>query len=350
MVYDTRIPLYFVGWNYHESAAVPLKRFLMSSASPFEVKAIVHQVVMAPEVDGIEIIQSEEFLALTKIRKIQAVLMVKDDFSRTLWLRWGRNAGIEWLDEGELLLQGARALSSNGMTVDLGILKLPCAFNAELISALRVYLGAWSDTTSNNIFRSYLQFLETGILSPLRSVANSSLEHPMRQAAARSVSACTEELGGGIAWEVATHRSSFLEQIVLMAGRRQWRYAYSSDDGQRSLDQARILRTLLSPLGINPMASWLEVRNENYLEHPLPEFDLPRWADIPCFVRIDVAQPVKVASQLFDKSAELRAWIRVGRTPKQLLDLLEHFPIDAMALDCDRPGPLGLQVRLKTKP
>lgn len=349
MDFEARKPLYFVGWNYHESIGVPLKRLLMDSASPFDVKAIVHQEVMAPEVDGIAVIQNEEFLALAKDQKLQAVLMVKDDLSRSLWLRRGREAGIEWLDEGELFLQGEQAVRSNGTAVDLGILKLPDAFDAKSISPLRAYIGGWPDATSNGVFRSYLQFLETGVLSPLRSVASYSVEHPLRQTNARSVSACVEELGEGIAWEIATHRSSFLEQVVLIVGRRRWRYAYSSDDYQRSFVEARILRMLLSPLGIIPMASWLKAGDDNYLEHLLEGFDLPRWSDIPRFVRIDVAEPVKVANQLSDKGGELRAWIRVGRTPKQLLDLLKRFPIDDMALDCDRPGPLGLQVRLRTK-
>lgn len=345
-----RQPIYFVGWNYHEPSGVPLKRLLMNAASPFEVKAIVHQVVMAPEVDGIPVIQNDEFLSLAKTNKIQAVLMVKDDFSRSLWFRRGRDAGIEWLDEGELLLQGEKAARNHGVNVDLGILKLPEAFDQALIEPLRAYSGAWPDAASNGVFRAYLQFLETGVLSPLRSASLFSVEHPMRQVGARSVSACAEDLGGGIAWEIATHRSSFLEQIVLIAGRHHWRYAYSSNTHDRTTANASILKKLLTPLSIQPAASWFDIDAEgNYSEKVIANFDTPDWKEVPYFIRVDVDMPLKIVDKIFVMSKQLHAWIRIGHTPKQLLELLQRFPINNMTLDCDRPGPLGLQVKLRSK-
>ena len=109
--------------------------------------------------------------------------MVKDELSRSLWLRRGREAGVEWLDEGELLLRGERAALAQGAEVDLGILKLPQAFDHDLVHQLQLYEGSWPDTRSNGIFRAYLQFLETGILSALRSTSLFRVEHPMRQVA-----------------------------------------------------------------------------------------------------------------------------------------------------------------------
>lgn len=345
---NARKPLYFVGWDYFEPLGLPLKRLLMNAAGPFEVKAIVHQVVMAPEVDGIEVIQTEEFLTLAKGNKLQAVLMVKDELSRSLWLRRGRDVGIDWLDEGELLLQAKKALSAQSANIDLGILKLPEAFDHELIEPLATYAGAWPDAASNGVFRAYLQFLETGVLSPLRSASVFRIDHPMRQAGARSIAACAADLNGGLAWEIATHRSSFLEQVVLVAGRHHWRYAYSADTQERGIADVLILKGLLSPLGSQPAASWFDIDTAgNYTEHALPAFDVPVRSGLPYFVRVDVDLPLKIVTRLFEESEKLTAWVRVGRTPRQLLQLLQHFPISNMALDCDRPGPLGLQVRLK---
>lgn len=343
-------PLYFVGWNYHEPSGVPLKRLLMNPASPFEVKAIVHQVVMAPDVDGVPVIQNDEFLALAKTTKLQAVLLVKDDFSRSVWLRRGREVGIEWLDEGELLLQAEKSMRTQGKSVDLGVLTLPEAFDHELLQLLRPYEGAWLDAASNCVFRAYLQFLETGVLGPMRSTSVFNDEHPMRQTGKRSISANTDALGGGIAWEIATHRSSFLEQVVLVSGKQNWRYAYSSNTLKRGTADVESLQNLLTPLGIRVAASWLEFDAEGYyLEHCISGFDLAICKNLPCFVRIDVDQPLKVVDRFYAINGQLRAWVRVGRRPKQLLDLLQNFPIDNMTLDCDRPGPLGLQVRLKSE-
>lgn len=350
MQLNAREPIYFVGWNYHEPIGVPLKRLLMNEASPFEVKAIVHQVVMAPEVDGIPVIQNDQFLEIAKNCKAKALLMVKDDLSRSLWLRRGREVGIEWLDEGELLLRGETLLRARGSTVDLGILQLPSAFDHEAIEPLRAYEGKWPDAASNGVFRSYLQFLETGILSPLRAAAVFNVEHPMRQTGMRSVAIRAAKLAGGLAWEIATRRSSFLEQAVMVAGQHRWNYAFSSDVLENSKSDARVLEKLLLPLGIRPAASWFEANGEDgYVAHEIAGFDLPRWSGVPCFVRMDVERPSKLASQLAEVGSPLCAWIRVGRTPNQLLTLLKRFPIADMALDCDRPGPLGMQVRLQSK-
>ena len=342
-----RLPIYFVGWNYHESLSVPLKRLLMSPSSPFEVKAIVHQVVLAPEVDGIEIIQQDEFLSLAKTKKLYAVLMVKDELSRSLWLRRARDAGVEWLDEGELLLRGERAASAQGSEVDLGVLKLPQAFDHDLVHQLKAYADSWPDARSNGVFRAYLQFLETGILSALRSTSIYRVEHPMRQTGARSVAACVDQLGAGIAWEIASRRSSFLEQVMLVAGRHSWQYAYSGDSQMHSTNDAKTFRALFTPLGIEPTASWFELdESRTYSDRAISGFDAPRWKDTPCFFNIDVEWPSAIVDRFFEKSVPVLAWIRVGRTPRQLLELLQRYPINCMALDCDRPGPLGLQVSI----
>ena len=320
----------------------------MSPSSPFEVKAIVHQVVLAPEVDGIAIIQQDAFLELAKTQKLQAVLMVKNELSRSLLLRGARDAGVEWLDEGELLLLGERTARAQGAEIDLGILKLPQAFDHELAHQLRAYADSWQDARSNGVFRAYLQFLETGILSALRSTSLFRVEHPMRQTGARSVAACVDQLGAGIAWEISSHRSSFLEQVMLVAGRHSWQYAYSGDSQMPSTNDAKILRSLFKPLNIEPVVSWFELdENRTYSERTISGFDAPSCKDTPCFLNIDVEWPLTIVDKFFKKSVPLLAWIRVGRTPRQLLELLQRFPINCMALDCDRPGPLGLQVTLK---
>ncbi len=343
-----RTPVYFVGWNYHEPLGVPLKRLLASSACPFEVKAIVHLAVLAPEVDGIPIIQNDAFLALAKTQKVKAVMMVKDELSRALWFRNSRDLGIKWLDEGELLRSGAQAARDHNAQVDLGVLSLPDAFDATSLEKLRTYSGQWPDAASNGVFRAYLQFLETGLLTPLRSAYAFRVEHPVQQTGGRSVSAIVDELQGGLAWEISAQRTSFLEQVALVVGAQAWRFAFSAEAPSDSAQGAQLLRNMLLPLGTHLASSWFELSAEyNYTEHALPNFELPNLTSSEtCFLRVDAARPLQLVERFLNRSVSLHAWIRVGRQPTQLLELLQKLPIGSMTLDCDRPGPHGLQVRL----
>jgi hypothetical protein len=328
---------------------VPLKRLLMHEASPYAVTAIVHQEVMAKDVDGIPVIQNDEFLSIAKTTKVQAVLMLKDEMSRSLWLRRGHEVGLQWLDEGQIFLRTEHELRGSGVSMDLGILQLPEAFNEPALSQLKAHSNEWRDLTSKGIFRAYLQFLESGILSPLKSVANSRPEHPVRQTGEANIAACVSQLGGGLAWEIATDRTSFIEQVVLVAGMQPWTYASSSINRTKALFNATALKRLLSPLGIGPMASEFDVSDRGrIIEREIEGFKLPQWEGKPRFVRLDVEEPASIAAQLSKDGGQLCAWIRVGRSPRQLLELLQLFPIEEMSLICDRPGPLGLQVQLRT--
>jgi len=341
---NIRKKLYFIGWDYTTPHSVMLKRALMNDAFPWQPTAIVHDAVWVDSVDGIPLMLTENFLEIASAGQVSAVLVIKDEFHRALWLRHVRDHGITLIDEGELFREYAALLKAEGNHCQLGIMDLPDAFDDEAHQALSAYKGLWKDATSNCIFNTYLNFLETGLISQLRGVTQYNSEHPFFQPQKSRLTELFNEAKTGLIWEIANARSAFLEQAVFQGSNGALDYAFSAMDDVAVKAEAKRLMLLLKSLGIEPAISQLKmvdgfVTQQAVAEYSVPDLSIPRK-----LVRIDVDDPVDLLDLLDQTSEVLCAWVRIGKTPRQLLRVLEKFAIDDLSLRCDRPGPLGLQL------
>lgn len=344
-----RKKLYFIGWDYSSPRSVPFKRALQDRNFPWEPVALVHDNVLIDVVDGITLMTTEDFLAQCVPGQTTAMLFFHDEQQRSLWQRRGREYGIQWVDQGELLMDYAATLSHSGQSRDLGPMVLPQAFDPIARDALRAYRGRWPDAKSNQTFEAYLSFLDTGLTTPLSDVMSPLCEHPFYQDMAQRKSMQPCETKTTLVWEIAPTRTAFLEQVVLQSPSNRVNYAFSAMSAVSASSGAVRLKLLLQGLGISPAASYLQSENGALSQTGIDGFDLPDTAAPHKWLRLQVDDPASILQALQCNTQELLAHVRVGLQPKQLLQLLESHHIDAMTLICDRPGPLGLQVTINVK-
>lgn len=344
-----RQKLYFIGWEYNSADALPFKRALMDPAFPWEAVAVVHDQVLVDAVDGIALMTTADFLQHCTLQPTTALLFSTDSQQCSLWRRRGRDYGIRWVDQGELLLEYAKVLSETGQTRDLGPVHLPCAFDAQALQVLKVYQGRWSDRLSNQTFDAYLSFLETGLMTRLGEVMQPVCEHPFYQPAGQRLVTLSSSDQALLVWEIASARSAFLEQAILQNCDPSVRYAFSSLDACQARAEAVRLGLLLEGLGISPAVSCLSIADGRLSQEPIAGFALPDAGMARKWLRLDVADPARVLAVLGRGCTDLLAWVRLGQRPEQLLQLLASQPLASMTLSCDRPGPLGLQVCLDSR-
>lgn len=341
---SVRQKLYFIGWEYNSADSLPFKRALLDPAFPWEAVAVVHDQVLVDAVDGIALMTTADFLERCAQQPTTALLFCTDALQRSLWQRRGRDHGIRWVDQGELLLDYARVLSEIGQTRDLGPVHLPCAFDAQALQALKAYQGRWSDRLSNQTFDAYLSFLETGLMTRLGEVMQPVCEHPFYQPAEQRLATLSSSDQALLVWEIASARSAFLEQAILQNSGPSVRYAFSSLDACQARAESARLGLLLEGLGISPAISRLSIVDGQLSQEPIVGFALPDAGVGRKWLRLDVADPADVLTVLGRGCTDLLAWVRLGQRPEQLLQLLASQPLACMTLSCDRPGPLGLQV------
>lgn len=344
-----RKKLYFIGWEYRSSGSVSLKRALQDLNFPWESVAVVHDTVLIDAVDGIKLMTTEDFLAQCIPGETAAILFSRDEQQRNLWQRRGRDHGIQWIDQGELLMGYADSLRNSGQSRDLGPMILPQAFDSIAGDALRAYRGRWPDVKSNQTFEAYLSFLGTGLATRLSEIMQPLCEHPFYQADAQRRSIVPSETESTLIWEIAPARTAFLEQVVLQSPHNRFDYAFSAMNAVDATAGAARLKFLLQGLGISLAASSLQSEGGSLFQAGIEGFDLPDIAAPRKWLRLQVDDPVSILQALGRHTRDLLAHVRVGLRPRQLLQLLECYPIDAMALICDRPGPLGLQVTIDIK-
>ena len=344
-----RKKLYFIGWDYATPRSVPFKRALQDRNFPWEPVALVHDKVLMDAVDDIKLMTTEDFLAQCIPGQTTAMLFSHDEQQRSLWQRRGRDYGIQWVDQGELLMDYAATLSQSGQSRDLGPMILPQAFDPKACDALRAYRGLWPDALSNQTIEAYLSFLDTGLTTRLSEAMQPLCEHPFYQTAAQrhSMQPCENEATQ--AWEIAPKRTAFLEQVVLQTSGNHVKYAFSAMNAVSASGGAAQLKLLLQGLGITPAASTVQIENGELVQAGIDGFDLPDTAAPRKWLHLQVDDPALILQALGRQTRELLAHVRVGLRPTQLLQLLEHHPIETMTLVCDRPGPLGLQVTIHTR-
>ena len=343
-------PIYFIGWDYHSPVSTPLKRLLDHPLSPWRAAAIVHDEVWVPAVDGIPLITTESFLRHCRDNStgIKAVMKIKDSLHQKLWHRRAKDFGFACLDEGEIFLATERHLRNVGGSIDLGVLQLSDAQDADFIGSIRKSSSAFQDAESNAVLRAYLHFLDTGLLDSLRAVSKSTSENPLCAARPLSIAPWVTKFGEGMAWEIASQRTSFLEQVMLLAGgkARNWTYAFSSERKDAASREGSNINAIMNSLDIRVAASSIDIQNDLKQEvalegHPVPTLD---GRNVVC--RIDAVDPLPLIKAIRDNSAAAHLLVRVGKAPMQLANILENFSPSQIQLRCDRPGPLGLQAEL----
>lgn len=344
-----RKKLYFIGWDYSTPRSVPFKRALQDRNFPWEPVALVHDKVLIDAVDDIKLMTTEDFLAQCVPGQTMAMLFSQDEQQRSLWQRRARDYGIQWVDQGELLMDYATTLSHSGQSRDLGPMILPQAFDPKAGDALRAYRGRWPDARSNQTFEAYLSFLDTGLTTRLSEIMQPLCEHPFYQAATQRQSMPACETDTTLVWEIAPKRTAFVEQVVVQTPSSRVQYAFSAVKAVNAGGEAAKLKLLLQGLGITPAASSVHSENGELVQAGIDGFDLPDTAAPRKWLRLEVDDPASVLQALRRQTRELLAHVRVGLRPSQLLELLACHPIEAMTLICDRPGPLGLQVTINVK-
>jgi len=344
-----RKKLYFIGWDYNSPNSLPFKRALLDHNFPWEPVALIHDTVLVDTVDDIKLMTTEDFLAQCIPGETTAMLFSRDEQQCSLWRRRGRDHGIRWVDQGELMLDYAAVLTDSGQSRDLGPMILPQAFDPVAGDALRAFRGRWPDAKSNQTFEAYLSFLDTGLTTRLSETMQPLCEHPFYQAETQRQYMLPRETESTLVWEIAPKRSSFLEQVVLQSPNSRVNYAYSALNASDAKSGAARLKLLLEGLGIFPAASCLQSEGGELFQTGIDGFDLPDMAAPRKWLRLEAYDPAPLLKALGRQTRELLAHVRVGLRPKQLLQLLEQHSIDDMTLICDRPGPLGLQVTIDVK-
>lgn len=339
-----KIPLYFIGWDYASPRSIPLKRLFSSPDSPYIVKAIIHDHVWVPSVDDIPLMLTQDFLNLAKTEKgTKVFLAVKDSFHQLLWRRRSRELGFEFIDEGEVFLTSAKKVENKN--IDLGVFSIPEALAPQYLVELRGYSGKWPSEQSNHNFRAYLNFIEYGSLEPLNDA------YLLGRRGVWGNPDADKERGlaaGGIAWEIAERKSDFLDRALLLGGRKRWTLLSSFPNNAAGQTNAALVQEFadsvkakISTHLFGEENSDIQAHVETTLEHLSPGDAI--------VARIDVEAPCRIAKVLSQHPGHSYLWIRIGRSPRQLLELLKIFPIESMSLTCDRPGPLGLEVQVNTK-
>lgn len=336
--------LFFIGWDYMSSRHVMLKRVIADAEFPYRLGAIIHDEVYVDSVDGISLCRTQDFLQKEDLKSVTAILFVKDEHHVSLWRRRAREYGFNIVDEGEIFLEFASILRAKSVSVDLGAMKLPEAFDSEAEFELTHYRGRWPDAKSNRVFHAYLRFLETGLVASLLDTVEMTLEHPFFQDKGTGISALCAEVGGGLAWEVGQARTEFLEQVLLCGGFSS--FAFSSSDEFSARKEADRLSLLFKSLDIKPHASEVKVVGGSLCQLAVPGYEVPELTT-PILVRVDVDDPLPVLHYVEAADNDFIAIVRLGFSPCQLLRILQIFPIEHMTLSCDRPGPLGLQLVIK---
>lgn len=336
-------PLYFIGWDYHSPQLMSIKRLLSHPASPWEAKAIVHDEVWVPSVDGIPLMRSKDFLvACSNEPEINALLLVKDPIHHKRWLRRFKEYGITMLDEGEIFQSTSIYLEAQGQEMDLGVMNLPQTLSKERVADLSSYLTLLDDPISQETLRAYIHFLETGLLDGLRKITRIETDHPLSTTDGWMASLpWRSATGTALAWEVAAQRTSFLEQALLLssAATAKWSYALSfkeEKEGQR-------LSTLMRSFGIDPILSKISSETVN-IPYRTPSGSKNAY-NLIC-ARIDIPNPIPLLKTLENCDADVHLSVRLGRNAEQLIQILESFGHTHPTLRCDRPGPLGLFARL----
>ncbi|MGE8414554.1 MAG: hypothetical protein ACN6QY_19530 [Pseudomonas sp.] len=344
-----RKKLHFIGWDYSSPRSVPLKRALQDRDFPWEPAALVHDKVLIDTVDDIKLMTTEDFLAQCIPGQTTAILFSQDELQRSLWQRRGREHGIQWVDQGELLMDYAAKLSDSGQTRDLGPMILPQAFDPKGRDELKAYRGCWPDATSNQTFEAYLTFLDTGLTTRLSEIMQPLCEHPFHQAVAQRRSMLPCESTNTLVWEIAPKRTAFLEQVLLQSPSNRVDYAFSAADASNAKSEAARLKLLLQGLGITPAVSSVQIMDGELSQARIDGFALPDMTAPRKWLHLQVDDPASLLQALGRSTRDLLAQVRVGLCPEQLLQLLKCHSIESMTLICDRPGPLGLQVTINAQ-
>ena len=346
----SRTRIFFIGWDYHSPVSTPLKRLLEHPLSPWEAAGIVHDETWVPAVDGIPLMTTRRFLELCqdKSQEVLAVLKIKHEFHRKVWQRRAKEYGFNLLDEGEIFLATEAQLRESNEVIDLHVVQLSGDADATSIAALRGFRTSLHDARSNAVMHAYIQYLETGLLDPLRECAIAHGENPLCVPATPAHSWVSQR-DRGLAWEIAPRRSSFLDQTVLLAGgrARNWEFAFSSEDAEMARREATNLSFVFRPLGFAFSASTVHFRERFRQEQCSETLPPPQLNGQDVICRIDADQPMPLIDAVRKNSARSYFQIRVGKFPRQLADLLREFEPSQIRIECDRPGPLGIQVDLQ---
>lgn len=339
--------LYFVGWDYMSPVSVMLKRALRHPANPWQPRAIVHDQIWVPAVDDIPLMTTSHFLQQQDLTNSRVMLFIKDSHHRDLWLRRVRQHGLQLIDEGEFFTAFNAALLQSGQSANLGIMTLPDALDSSLLPQLQAYAPHWATPHARQVFSAYLQFLDSGLSSGLRKHMQTSGNHPMHKTRQPGVAEAMRELGHGLVWDIGQVRSPLLEQACLLQGLTDWHYAFSGNDASTVSRAMRQLQLLLSPLGIHPASAVLVQAGESLQLLPVAGHTLPNLDGRPILAHIDLPQPLPVIDYITRHSQQYVLTVRLGHRPADLLGILHRFPQERLSLSCDRPGPLGLNIRIR---
>jgi len=336
--------LHIVGWGYGNPRSTTLKALLAHPESPWSAVGIVHDEVWLASVDGIPLVKTTDFLAEAKDRSTPTyvLLQLQDPTQRQIWMRRVRDFGLHRLDEGEILREAAETFRVNGTRCDLGVVQLPECFDSiatEELAALPVH--NWFDAESGRVFNAYIAFLRSGLLIPLEKVCRLQSENPLPLSPEHLLGHHMQVMGRGVAWEVARWRSSFLEQVCMLGGRR-WQYAFSAEEDTVAAQQYQSLKTAMSTLAVDIRASTMA---HDGSQQAVGGTELLDWQGQPRVVRIDLDDPSPWAERFAHASGPCALWIALGRSPSQMLHVLERLRGGTWRLRCNRPGPLGLQLQ-----
>lgn len=340
-----RREFHLIGWAYNHPRSTPLKSLLLHAACPWKPAAIVHDEIWVDMADGIPLMRTETFLALTRKSpvRLRACLQLQEPMQRQLWTRLARDHGFDLLDEGEIIQDATRALQTAAQECDLGVAVLPHSLDAEGTTALVAMPSVvWADATSARVFDAYLRFLQTGLLSPFERVWALRPANPLSAHGDSRLHDFLVANLDGMGWEIASERSNFLEQVCLLAGRR-WRYAFSAPDDAAAQAGLALLRSATQTLEISFAGSVCQLDGT---QRPVEGATQPLLEASARAVRIDLQSPGPWALALTQARGRCRLWVAAGRHPRQMLQALEVFRAmpGELRLSCHRPGPLGLEL------
>lgn len=331
-------PLYFIGWDYHSPQSTPLKQLLAHSLSPWKAMAIVHDETYVSSVDGISLLRTQEFVDLCRRTPgLQAILKVKDPVHIKRWHRQAKELGITLLDDGEIFQTTSEHLRQTGAQMNLSVMALPHALEAEHAQALLDSMHALPDPLSRQTLRAYVHFIETGLLDGLRAATQPEAGHPLSSPNSWIASRpWTTAAAPALAWEVAPQCSGFLDQALLLTSARlpQWTHAFSTETREVAEQEGRRLRALWAPFGVEP-----HIAKATQPSLPIPH---PRFI----VAHVDQANPLPLLQRLATVGCATHLRVRLGHNVGQLVELLTHFGDTTPILRCDRPGPFGLHMCL----
>lgn len=339
-----RKELYVIGWGYDNPRSTTIKALLAHPESLWAAAGIVHDEVWLASVDGLPVVKTSDFLADVRARNTPTyvLLQLQEPTQRQIWMRRVRDYGLHLLDEGEILRETADTLRTNGTRCDLGVVQLPDCFDpvaTEQLAALPVQ--NWFDADSVRVFNAYLAFLRSGLLTPFEKVCRQQTENPLPLSPDHLLGHHMVAMGNGVAWEVARQRSNFLEQVCLLGGRR-WQYVFSSENAALADQQLQWFQAAMSTLAVDIRASAMAADGS---QQAVGGTEILDWHGRPRVVRIDLDAPSAWAEQFAHASGPCALWIALGRSPSQMLHVLERIRGGTWRLRCHRPGPLGLELQ-----